>query len=77
MSPKSKKYRRAITPVVAAAAATGATQSNPVVKPALKNNSIVVPVHTTQSFLRDLTWIGLTTLIIVILMIVAYYVVPR
>jgi hypothetical protein len=83
MSPqKSKRNRRDITPAVAASAAAAAaavnpTQNTPAAKPVVKSNVPTVPLPTTQSFTRDLSWIGLTTLIVVILMVVAYYVVPR
>jgi hypothetical protein len=78
MSPqKSKKYRRDITPAAAVVASSGATQVSPVAKAAPRNNASYVPLPNAQSFLKDLTWIGLTTLIIVVLMIVAYFVVPR
>ena len=87
MSPKNKKYRRPNIPAAAREAApvtVGSTKTEPVAKPvqsnsrtAQNNPNTAIPVPTAQSFVRDLTFIGLTTLIIVILMIIAYYVVPR
>ena len=87
MSPKNKKYRRPNIPAAAREAApvtVGSTQTEPAAKPmpnnprsAQNNPNAAIPVPTAQSFVRDLAFIGLTTLIIVILMIVAYYVVPR
>ncbi len=82
MSPKAKKYRRDIAPAAArtapAAAKTApvaASQSIPAPRAQPKNTAIAVP--TAQAFLRELKWIGLTTLIIIILMIAAFYLVPR
>jgi len=84
MSPKAKKYRRNITPsatVNAANSTINSAQTVPMVSTATKTSVKVdgnaIPIPTAQSFVRDLGWIGLTTLVVVILMVVAYYVVPR
>ena len=77
MSPKAKKYRRANTPSVASTAPAASTQTNPVVRADSRNLSTAIPVPTAQAFKRDLAFIGLTTLIIIILMILAYYLIPR
>jgi hypothetical protein len=90
MSPKSKKYRRPINPSVPPAASFGSpltpastdgkpAQNTPatVIRSGQNNPNAAIPVPTAQAFVRDLAFIGLTTLIIVILMIIAYYVVPR
>jgi hypothetical protein len=84
MSPKAKKYRRNVTPSAAVNEANSIinnAQTTPLVSTAPKTtakvnaNAILVP--TAQSFGRDLVWIGLTTLVVVILMVVAFYAVPR
>jgi hypothetical protein len=84
MSPKAKKYRRPNIPAASAADAPvsqtetlASAQSAPAPKAAPRNLTTAIPVPTAQAFLRDLSWIGLTTLIVVILMIVAYFAVPR
>jgi hypothetical protein len=79
----SKKYRRDIARPAAAArpavtsASDSSTQTAPAARQSTRNLSTAIPVPTAEAFRRDLAWIGLTTLVVVILMIVAYYVVPH
>lgn len=78
MSSKSRKYRKPNIAAATVAASSGASvQNNSVAKPAAKSVTSAIPVPTAQSFLQDLSWIGLTTLIVVIIMVIAYFVVPR
>ena len=77
MSAKSKKNRRNISPALAAEvkpAAANIERSQPA---SVKGQPAPIAVPTSASFKRDLGYIALTTAIIIILMIVAYYVVPR
>jgi hypothetical protein len=81
---KSKKNRRSINPnraSVPAPAGTGETISAPAsVNQAVKTTLVrpgfskaaAVPIET--HFLSELKWIGLVTVVIIILMIVAYYI---
>jgi hypothetical protein len=78
MSPKSKKYRKPNIPAASLATATAdATTTGNITKSTSKTTGNAIPIPTAQSFVRDLSWIGLTALIVIILMVVAYYVVPR
>jgi hypothetical protein len=73
----SKKYRKNIIRPVTSAPPTVSTQTTAAPKAAPKNVSTAIPVPTAAAFRRDLTFIGLTTLIIVVLMVIAFYVVPH
>jgi hypothetical protein len=74
----SKKYRRNVArPAAPSSAPTVTTQTIVPPKATPKNTSTAIPVPTAASFRRDLTFIGLTTLIVVILMVIAFYVVPH
>jgi hypothetical protein len=80
MSPK--KYRKTFTPPVAPAASVASVDSTrtaptPAPRAGSRNLSTAIEAPTAQAFKRDLAFIGMTTAIIVILMVIAYFVVPR
>jgi hypothetical protein len=77
MSAKSKKNRRNISPALASEVKTDTAKVVQNQPSSAKGQPAPVAVPTAASFKRDLGFIALTTAIIVILMIVAYYVVPR
>jgi hypothetical protein len=81
MSPKAKKYRRNITSAPSAGITNNTFNTTQPASVAPKFTGKVdanaIPIPTAQSFGRDLRWIGLTTLIVIVLMVIAYYAVPR
>jgi len=77
MSAKSKKNRRNISPNLAAEVKPATANVERTQPASVRGQPAPIAVPTSASFKRDLGFIGLTTAIIVILMIVAYYVVPR
>ena len=77
MSAKSKKNRRNISPNLAAELKPATANVERTQPASVKGQPAPIAVPTSASFKRDLGYIALTTAIIVVLMIVAYYVVPR
>jgi hypothetical protein len=77
MSAKSKKNRRNISPVQSTEVKAETLKVVQNQLASVKGQPAPVAVPTAASFKRDLAFITLTTAIIVILMVVAYYVVPR
>jgi hypothetical protein len=79
MSSKNKKFRKALTSPVAPSDSVASTQTAPTPAPRASSRNLTTAVEapTSQSFKRDLAFIGMTTAIIVILMVIAYIVVPR
>ena len=78
MVPKSKRNRRAISsrPPTSTTVNVVKVENKPAEAVAPKSGTVEAFV-TTANFVRDLKWTGIVTLIIALLILLAFFVIPR
>jgi len=78
MAPKSRRNRRTIsTKPPATTVVNSAVVENRPVATARAKPATVESFVTTANFARDLKWTGIVTLIIIVLIVVALFVIPH